>query len=497
MDSRETFFVDFIDNNKKSTDLIDFYEFINQDETTLDLNELLKENKDRYNKISLDVLEDLTDELEEIANEIKKVYSFILPESLKYYDLEIALENKKVLDLLYNHLSQLEKLIKMELSELKKDNNLRQEKIKHIDYSSMDKRILVDVLEKYNNLISFSHTDEDNIYKNYKKELKRKKLLNKIYRTINIELEKDDNEKNLLEPLKIKTTEEIAKIYDRILYLEDLMIEGSQYVNDFSILKKYFSRLIAFDDTKYSEVNKIYNFLTNNNVLKDKLKDFENVFIEEREQSKKEEDFIYEKIGMKNLKISLDYISANYMDEMPNEFKVIVKEIYRDLNKEGMQASDLYLKLKPVTNYIWEKDITDIYSYEEGKDFCFICTNNQFIDEKYQAILITKEMLNRVNDYSRYQIGFICHFNNNILYVTENKDIMEVKHDDMSNLKTPKQIEQEFVNFKVRNNIALNGYITSIKAVYLINDGDFIKYKKALELANQYDLPLIVLKKDK
>ena len=106
-------------------------------------------------------------------------------------------------------------------------------------------------------------------------------------------------------------------------------------------------------------------------------------------------------------------------------------------------------------------------------------------------------MLNRVNDYSRYQIGFICNFNDNLLYVTENNDIMTVAHEDMSNLKTPKQIEQEFVNFKVKNRIALNGYITNISAVYFINDGEFIKYKKALELANQYNLPLIILKKDK
>ena len=28
------------------------------------------------------------------------------------------------------------------------------------------------------------------------------------------------------------------------------------------------------------------------------------------------------------------------------------------------------------------------------------------------------------------------------------------------------------LNFKIRNRIALNGYITSISAVYFINDGD-------------------------
>ena len=140
--------------------------------------------------------------------------------------------------------------------------------------------------------------------------------------------------------------------------------------------------------------------------------------------------------------------------------------------------------------------MTDVFSYDPGNDFCFICTNNQFIDEKYQAILITKQMLERVENYSDYQIGFICNFNDNILYVTESEDIMLADNNDMSNLKTPKQIEQEFLNFKIRNRIALNGYITSISAVYFINDGDYIKYRKAVELANQYKLPLLILKKD-
>ena len=68
--------------------------------------------------------------------------------------------------------------------------------------------------------------------------------------------------------------------------------------------------------------------------------------------------------------------------------------------------------------------MTDVFSYDQRNDFCFICTNNQFIDEKYQAILITKQMLERVENYSDYQIGFICNFNDNILYVTENDDII-------------------------------------------------------------------------
>ena len=94
-------------------------------------------------------------------------------------------------------------------------------------------------------------------------------------------------------------------------------------------------------------------------------------------------------------------------------------------------------------------------------------------------------------------IGFICGYNDNILYITENDDIMSVEdYDDMSNLKTPLQLEQEFMNFKVCNRIALNGFKTKVEAVYYINDGNMDKYMKAIELANMYKLPLIELKKD-
>ena len=118
------------------------------------------------------------------------------------------------------------------------------------------------------------------------------------------------------------------------------------------------------------------------------------------------------------------------------------------------------------------------------------------MDERYQTILITDKTLDRVEDYSDYQIGFICNYNNNILYVTENNDIMTVNHNDMSNLKTPKQIEQEFINFKVCNRIALNGFLTKIEAVYYINDKNSNNKIKAIGLANMYNLPLIELKKD-
>ena len=101
-----------------------------------------------------------------------------------------------------------------------------------------------------------------------------------------------------------------------------------------------------------------------------------------------------------------------------------------------------------------------------------------------------------MDDYLDYQIGFICNYKNNILYITENDDIMSVKHDDLSKLKTPKQIEQEYINFNIVNKIALDGYMTNFIAVYYIDDNNEVVYNKALELSKENNLPLIKLKKN-
>ena len=110
--------------------------------------------------------------------------------------------------------------------------------------------------------------------------------------------------------------------------------------------------------------------------------------------------------------------------------------------------------------------------------------------------------------------GAIDYFKNQFDYILEDLD-KQVKEGKIGDIESARagfidsvrdtciikiaewEIEkQEFVNFKIRNRIALNGYITRISAVYFINDGDYIKYRKAVELANQYKLPLLILKKD-
>lgn len=494
MGSEETFFIDFIEDENVSDELRNFYKLIYEEPS--DLNLLIKDNKERYSCINLSDIEDLPEDFYNIVKEIKKIYQFILPETLDVENLEQAKENKKIIDILINHINKLKEMIKEETEELFENNKKRQVKIKEINYSNIDKKTLLEILDRYNSLLYCMYSKDSNVFVEYKKQLKIKKEINKIYRLINLEIDYEKNTNDKLEDLKEKTSLELKKLYDKILYLEDLMIEGSKHLKKFLNFKKLFSKITAYDDNNYTEVSKVYNFIKDNNILLNMFNELELILINEREYKNKEQNFIFEKVGLKNIKISLDYISANYINKLNYSSKQIINELYNDLTSDACNVYESHKKLKRIVNYIWRTNITNVFSYEQGNDFCFICTNNQFIDEKYQAILITKQMLERVENYSDYQIGFICNFNDNILYVTENEDIMCAEDNDMSNLKTPKQIEQEFLNFKIRNRIALNGYITSISAVYFINDGDYMKYRKAVELANQYKLPLLVLKKD-
>jgi len=495
----EDFFDDYVETVNLDSELKSFYEFLNNDdlnESLIESQELINlrnENYKRYNDINLLNINSLSHNYKEIVDEINKIYNYITLENILSDSKEEALNTKKIIDLVYSHINKLEKLLEKEVIELEKEKKEKINKLKQINYNKIDKNILSDFLIKYNNLILYNSTIEEEFYENYKRQKKRKKYLNELYRIINLELEETLEMQNPLNDINNKINEEIKKIYNKIYYLEDLIMEKSKYQHELLTFKNYFSSIIAYDDSNYNDANRVYNLLCNDLKIKSLLEYFESSFIKEIEDSRKEENFIYEKYGIKNIKTSLDYISANYIDFLADEEKNIISTLY---NKNELELNEMYDLFKNIINKLWFKSLTNIYSYNENDDFCFICTNNQFLDEKHESILITSKMLKRVTDYQNYQIGFICDFNNNILYITENEDIMSVKYDDMSCLKTPKQIEQEFVNFKVCNRIALNGYITKIKAVYLIHDGNMTKYKKAVELANQYNLPLITLKKD-
>lgn len=495
-------FDDYFDTINLNDELRRFYAFLNDNELNESFEEetrltsLRNENYKRYEDINLLYLDNLSIDFQNIAKEIKKIYGFIDSKELLKDDMETAIDNKKIIDLVYYYLDKLEKMVEEELKFLEQQNNKRQKEIKELDYSQIDEKILREILIKYNNIVLFNSTIEESVFDNYSKQMKRQEYLNELCKLINLELSNANQESSEKKDLNNEIEIEIKNINDRITYLEDLIIEKSKYENEFKVFKNYFSNLIAYDDSDYTDLSRVHYNICEDLKIKSLLNYFEDSFINERENILKEENFIYEKFGIKNLKSSLDYISANYMDLLDDTEKETISNIYKLTNDGSYELSKLYNQLKNIVNAIWDKTITNVYSYKQNEPFCFICSNNQFIDERHQTILITNKMLERVEDYSDYQIGFICNYSNNILYVTENDDIMTVNYNDMSNLKTPKQIEQEFINFKICNRIALNGFLTKIVAVYCINDKNSNNKLKAIELANMYNLPLIELKKD-
>ena len=154
------------------------------------------------------------------------------------------------------------------------------------------------------------------------------------------------------------------------------------------------------------------------------------------------------------------------------------------------------MNLNNLIRRIWHSYLTGIYSYNPNEDYHFICSNNQFIEPKYETILITKELVDKVDDYGNYQIGFICNDTDNIMYITEREDIMEAEESEKEFLKLPNEVENSIIDFNNCNKISLDGNDTILTAVYFIDAGDNDKLNTALGLANTYNIPLIRLKKD-
>ena len=228
-------FDDYFDTINLNDELRMFYAFLNDEElnesfeSETKLTNLRNENYKRYNDINLLYLDSLSIEFENIAKEIKKIYGFIDSKELLKDDIETALDNKKIIDLVYYYLDKLEKMLEEELKLLEQQNNKRQKEVKEIDYSQLDEKILREILIKYNNIVLFNSTLEDNVFDNYSKQIKRREYLNQLYKLINLELSNVNEESSEKKDLNNEIEIEIRKINDRITYLEDLMIEKSKY----------------------------------------------------------------------------------------------------------------------------------------------------------------------------------------------------------------------------------------------------------------------------
>lgn len=507
LDTSSAFLDSDFTNLDLNIDMEKIYKIIDNDELKKDfkdqinLTNLRDENYKRYNNINILNYKDLPNEFADISEDIVKFYSYINVKNILTDNYEDSKNNKVVLDNIYLRIFRLENMIKLYLKQLTKQNDEKQNKFSFVYFKNLqvDEKTKNELIRKYNDLVLNTSLIPRDIYEEIRIQEKRKQYINDILKLLNIGQENNSNLfiQDRLKTLNIVINLETQKYKEKIQYLEDLMPVNSKNIEEFNSFKEFFNKIIAYDDTNYQNARQTFEILTDETKIQPYINRFEEKFINERSIIKKEENFIYEKVGIKNLKNSLNYINANYIEILSEENKNIIQYIFNKLNSESYDLDELNKALKLVVRGIWSEQVTDVYSFNPNKDYYFICSNNQFIDEKYQTILITKKELDRVDDYEDYQIGFICGYNDNIMYITENDDIMTVNgDDDMSNLKTPLQLQEEFINFKVCNRIALNGYKTKIQAVYLINDGNMDKYMKAVELANLYKLPLIELNKD-
>lgn len=500
------FYEDTISNADVNEDMKNIYKLIDDENLKEEINDNLKftnlkdDNYKRYTSINLLKYKILPDNFQNLVNDITTIYNSIDLKQILEADYITLKRIKTILDNAYQKINNLDSMVKLYIEDLSQSNDNKQKLFNrgYFNELDLDYELKTRLIHNYDDSIILGSTISDDIYEELEFQLKRKELLDEICESLNIQVAEDltFSTDKVLEDLNKLIDAEMFEYGSKINYLEDLMPKGSKYLNDFQTLKNYFNNLFAYDDTDYDSAKKTYELLINHQAFDDSLHNLEELFVNEINDIKKEKEFIFEKVGKKNLEKSIKYIRDNYYEKLGPNSQKIIDYVSSELLKEEYNLEELNKKTEKVVNAIWENTITDAYSFNQNSDFCFLCTNNQFRDPKYQAIMITNKELNKVNEYEDYQIGFICAYNKNILYITENDDIMTVSGNDMSNLKTPLQLEEEFMNFKVCNRIALNGYKTKITAVYIINDGDKTKLSKAIELANTYKLPLIELKKE-
>lgn len=495
--------MDNVDNIDLEQDMDKLYKLMNnasltkKHEETMKLNKLRNANHKRYYKINILKLTKLPEEFDKIVKEIQDLYKRIVPKNILTDNETKSLNTKKILDSIYAKIDRVEKMIKTTIKELEEYNDTCESEFSIVDFKHLDvdEKSKMRVLNLYNELILYNNVVEKDIYENLKRQQIRKKYIDEIRKLISVGIDEFINEdkREITSKLNNKLDKVIDSTNEKIQYLSDLMVENSEYEDSFNEFLNFYDKIIAYDDTDYDNVKQTLEILEDKEKFGKYAKKFENNFINEREKISDEESFILDKVGLKNIKSSLDYISANYMEILDKPRKLVINDLYDRINAKDLNINIPEKNLFNIVKYIWENTITDI---NNKKDFYFICSNTQFKEPKTEAILLSKSILNRMEDYLDYQIGFICSYKNNILYITENDDIMSVKGDDLSKLKTPKQIEQEFINFNVINRIVLDGYLTEFIGVYYIDDGDSKKYNKALALSKENNLPLIKLKKN-
>ncbi len=310
--------------------------------------------------------------------------------------------------------------------------------------------------------------------------------------------------------------------------------------NDISILESAYD-LVA--DESNEEFNELYKSLNNeyqiytkrigkvyySDTLYDyqsisykKEKDVLNKIIENKfkKDDTKRDRFLSIKKCIENLKKHLIIFGNEerlLLDNSEIEINNLINQIginEDNLDNYYLRALDIENKLMPLTEKVWIKQLTHPVSYQEGSQFCFLIgdKNNQTITE---SKLITDKHLKNVNNKLKYNYGFIYKMSDNIIY-SSSKDILvkevssettsdnlidyngikiEIDNQKDSKLLTPEVLMREDIKNRDSGKVLL--YNPSVIGIFVIYDNEFNPdYKKALELSENMELPLVKINRN-
>ena len=271
------------------------------------------------------------------------------------------------------------------------------------------------------------------------------------------------------------------KNINKVYYIDSLYnYSNLNYKNTIEIINKVKIKRNQFNEIINSRINSIL----------DSLKELERYMIILKEKEKN--DLYYSTLNIKRIvEKNNNYLYFNDILTIENNLKSIV-------------------------DYIWNYYINYEGEYDINSSYYFLIQNyNQITDEDYTIMhLITNDHTRVPINKNRYKYGFIYRIKlgaiiysslDNIIYhetdiesfKTFNVDdkLLEIEDQTYSKLLTPRNLFMKTLNEnREYNSVLVNKKYVTKRAVYCIckSEND-IDYKKAVELANKYDLPLIPL----
>ena len=474
----------------------DFIEY----EKEINISKMRVENHKKYHNIKIKIFDNLPNSYYLEVKKIKKIYNEINEKKLLNSNYKETEEIKYKLIQLENLISQFTKKVEKNYQILVKENDNLQKSWSYNIFKNMniDKEDKNKLLKYYEELVIISSNFKNNIIEDYKIELKRKKYIERICKILKKkELELISNEKNKeLELLNRKIERPKEELDDKIRYLSKLIISDSKYIDDFNKFKKLCSTIKSYDPNNLEEARETYKLLCLQDKIDIFVKRLERLFLEEVNDKIKGDNYKLLEKDLDNISKTVNIIENNYYDILNKEELKYIRNIKRSLKNKIVNVEETQNKLNELIKQIWNKYLTDINSYDSNNDYHFICSNNQFIEPIYETVLLTNKIIDKLDNYGDYQIGFICNAANNILYMTNQKDIIDVEENEKKLLKLPIQIEEKIDNLNDCYKIALNGTKVVFIGVYFIDDGDLNKLTKAEDLSKIYNIPLIKIKRD-